>query len=105
LVALLTLASIAGASQTNRTTDVSYQAALAVNTGLPLRTPTGGAADLSSGAATSVVETGFVGITAGPATAVVRATLTIPTAGLARIITAGAVGAGVACGTTHTGAG
>jgi hypothetical protein len=72
---------------------------------LPLRTPTGIAADLSSGAATSVVETGLAGVTAHPATAVVRTTLTVRAACCAGIITALPVLAGVARGTTHTGAG
>jgi hypothetical protein len=95
---------------TDRTTEVGCRAALAVNTGftrgaadiaarlkswatrcaiyagLARATAAGGAADLSSGAATSI-ETGFIGITTHVATAVVRATLSVPIAKLAGIVT------------------
>jgi len=104
-IARLTLAGIAGTRQADRTTNVSCRAAsCAVETGLPLRTPTIGAADLTIRAAAGA-QTGFVGITASAGAAVVRTTISVPIARRAGIIAARSVVTAVAGWTAVTGAG
>jgi hypothetical protein len=81
---------------------LSSGTARSIDTGVTRRTAAGIATRLTSRAATSVVETGCVGITAGPVAAIVRATISIRTARCAGIVTAGAALAGVTRWATYT---